>query len=51
LGTLNTVAAVSVAVLAFMPFGFAVEPELPHPIPNPSVVPRWEDEIVNGYLP
>jgi hypothetical protein len=47
----NNFVAVSVALLAFMPVSFAAESELLHPLPNPSAVPRWEDEIANGYLP
>lgn len=29
----------------------AQEPELSRAAPNPEAAPRWEDEIMNGYLP
>jgi len=29
----------------------AEEPEVALPAPNPQVLPKWDDEIMNGYLP
>ena len=42
---------VSIAFLCPVSLAVAAEPELSPGAPNPAALPRWEDEIFNGYLP
>jgi hypothetical protein len=46
-----TFAAISVAFVSSVSSTDAPELEHPPPASNPAALPRWEDEILNGYIP
>ena len=48
---LTTCTAISIVIVLFVSSAVAVEPDASLPPANTQAFPKWEDEILNGYIP